>query len=370
MRVAIDARGINCYKGTGIATYTSNLLENILSLDSENYYHLYWSGGNYKSYAKQNSKLLLSSNKYHTFFEERYFPSNLDRENIDVFHVPQNGIGLSENIHCKKIVTIHDLIPYVMPETVGKGYLKKFLMEMPRIIELADAIITVSSYSKNDILRFFPINPEKIFVTPLAASKKYTPLDSVYCKTFLREHYMINKPFILYIGGFSPRKNVNTLIRSFSQIYSSLKEEYNLVIVGATNKDQFSYLNELGTNLDISKHIIFTNYVPEEELPIFYNGCEVFAYPSLYEGFGLPLLEAMSCGAPVISSNITSIPEVVRGAGILIDPLNIDDLSENLMKVLCNSNLRNSFKIKGLEQAKNFTWKTTAKSTIAVYENM
>ncbi len=370
MRVAIDARGINCYEGTGIGTYTSNLLKNILSLDSENYYHLYWSGRNYDSFSKHNSKIILSSNKYHSFFEEKYFPSNLERENIDIFHIPQNGIGLSDSIHCKKIVTIHDLIPYVMPETVGKGYLKKFLMEMPRIIESSDAIITVSNYSKKDILRFFPINPDKIFVTPLAASEKYKPMDSLHCKAFLKDHYNITKPFILYIGGFSPRKNVNTLIQSFSKIYSKLDKEHYLVIVGATNKNQFSYLNELQTDLDISNHIIFTNYVPEDELPIFYNGCEVFAYPSLYEGFGLPLLEAMNCGTPVISSNITSIPEVVRDAGVLIDPLNIDELSESLLKILTNIDLKNSFKARGVEQAKNFSWEATAKATISVYENM
>ena len=132
----------------------------------------------------------MTSKRHQRFFEDHYFPENIAKENIDIYHMPQNGIGFSENIPCKKIVTIHDLIPYVMPETVGKGYLLKFLKEMPLIIEGSNGIITVSQFSKQDILKFFPIDASKIFVTPLAADKKYTPLDKNYCKTFLKDMFI------------------------------------------------------------------------------------------------------------------------------------------------------------------------------------
>ena len=370
MRIAIDARGINWYQGTGIGTYTKNILKNLLTLDLENHYHVYWAGENYEEYLKENSKLMLVSTRNHNFFEKNYFPLNLKKENIEVYHIPQNGMGMSDSIPCKKIVTIHDLIPYIMPETVGKGYLTKFLLEMPQIIERSNAIITVSEYSKKDILRFFPIDPQKIFVTPLAAALKYKPLDKLKCKEFLKNKYNIAKPFILYIGGFSPRKNVKALILAFSKIFKELPVEYNLVIVGADNRDQYDYLNSLGMNMEISKQIIFTNYVPDEDLPMFYNGSQVFAYPSLYEGFGLPPLEAMSCGIPVVTSNLTSIPEVIGDAGILIDPYKEEALGNALLMVLCDLKLQSTLGLKGIERAKNYTWEKTAKDTLIAYKSI
>lgn len=311
----------------------------------------------------------MASKKHHRFFEECYFPMNLIKEKCDIYHVPQNGMGLDESISCKKVVTIHDLIPYVMPETVGKGYLLRFLKDLPRIIELSDCILTVSEWSKKDILKFFPIDEKKIVVTPLAADSIYRPLDKEKCKALLKEKYNINKPFILYIGGFSARKNVKALIIAFSEIRKKLNVEHDLVIVGA-NKDDFNCLMELSANIDICSNIVFTGYVPSQELPILYNGCELFAYPSLYEGFGLPPLEAMSCGTPVITSNISSIPEVVKDAGILIDPFNIYELMDSMLKVLNDDKEKALLSQKGLERSKDFSWKNTAQKTLEAYKNL
>jgi glycosyltransferase involved in cell wall biosynthesis len=369
MRTAIDARGINLYKGTGIGTYTENVLKNILEIDKESYFHIYWAGDNYEDFMKHNTKIIMSSKKHHRFFEQYYFPDNLKNENIDVFHIPQNGIGISEYTTCKKIVTIHDLIPYMMPETVGKGYLSKFLRELPKVVELSDAIITVSEWSKKDILKFFPIDESKVHVTPLAADKKYMPLDREKCKVELKNKYNITKPFILYIGGFSPRKNVKALLIAFSQVFSKLKIEHQLVIVGAT-KDDGNYLSKMSSSLDVSSNIIFTGFVPEDDLPNLYNSCEAFVYPSLYEGFGLPPLEAMSCGTPVITSNISSIPEVVGDSGILIDPFSTVSLIEALELVLNDDKKKQELREKGLARASEYSWRKTAEQTLEVYKKV
>ena len=369
MRIAIDARGINLYNGTGIGTYTENVLKNLINIDTTNNYHIFWSGNNYESMKKENCKIVMTSKKHQRFFEDHYFPESISKENIDIYHMPQNGIGFSEEICCKKIITIHDLIPYIMPETVGRGYLLKFLKEMPLIIGNSDGIITVSEFSKRDILKFFPIDESKIYVTPLAADKKYAPLDKKYCSDFLRDTYNLTKPFILYLGGFSERKNVASIITAFSKVYKELNSEYNLVIVGGY-KDSSQRLVKLTSELKIDSHVIFTGFVPEEHLPIFYNGCDTFIYPSFYEGFGLPPLEAMNCGTPVIASKLTSIPEVVGDGGILINPYDITEISEAIGTLLSDEKLRAELSYKALKRAKEFSWQNTAQSTLKVYENV
>ncbi|MFL0250560.1 glycosyltransferase family 4 protein [Clostridium neuense] len=369
MKIGIDARGINLYRGSGIGTYTENVTRELLNIDSENSYTLYWYGTDYKSFKKSNCKINIISKGHHNFFEDGYLPYNIIKNNIDIYHIPQNGIGLNEDLSCIKITTIHDLIPYVMPETVGKGYLLKFLKSIPMIVEKSDAIITVSEYSKKDLLKFFPINPDKIYVTPLAANSHYKILNKEYCSSYLLNNYNINNKFILYIGGFSPRKNVKALMYAFSKIKNSFLSPINLVIVGS-NKDDLNNLKILCSKLKISKDVIFTGYVKESELPIFYNACEVFVYPSLYEGFGLPPLEAMSCGAPVITSNITSIPEVVGDCGILIDPFKSSQIENALWKVLNDETLRNALIAKGLKNSADFSWKKTAEKTLNVYNDV
>ncbi|WMJ79717.1 glycosyltransferase family 1 protein [Clostridium sp. MB40-C1] len=366
MKVAIDARGINWYSGTGIGTYTENIVKNLMNIYNNDHFRLYWSGQTFEAFKKENSDIVMTSSKHHRFFEQTYFPYDLKRENIDIYHVPQNGIGLSEEVTCKKVITIHDLIPYIMPETVGKGYLLKFLKEVSSLIQSVDGIITVSEYSKKDILKFFPIDEKKIFVTPLAADSIYTPLDKKNCSDYLQKNYNINTPFILYIGGFSSRKNVISLINSFVKISNNFDKNYSLVIVGAQKDLGKSLCNKY---LDCSK-IIFTGFAPLNDLPIFYNGCEVFVYPSLYEGFGLPPLEAMSCGTPVITSNITSIPEVVKDSGILINPYDENELSNSLEKVLSDEIFRKFLGKKGFERSSSFSWEKTATETFNAYKSI
>ncbi len=369
MKIAIDARGVNLYKGTGIGTYTEALIKNLLKIDNENQYILYWCGNEYKDFKKDNSEIILSSKKHQRFFEANYFPYYNHKEKIDLYHVPQNGLGLEHSLGKNNICTIHDLIPYLMPETVGKGYLKSFLRKIPQVIEKSTKIITVSQYSKEDIIRFFPWYPEKdIYVIPLAAKEIFKPQEKSYCSRKLYELFNIDKPYILYLGGFSPRKNVRGVINSFKKIYKSLNNDHYLIIGGALRDEGESLYKEVMES-PIKDKVKFLGYLDEEQLPYLYSNCSVFIYPSFYEGFGLPPLEAMSCGAPVIASNTTSIPEVIGDSGIMVNPNKADELSEAIVKVVNDPELRLSLSKKGLERSHLFSWSNTAIKTLEVYNN-
>lgn len=370
MKISMDARGVNLFNGTGIGTYTENLLKELLNIDNKNEYSLFWAGQNYESYKKDNTKIILTSKRHSAFYENHYFPKYTKNNNIDIHHIPQNGMGLYDGYFSKSIVTIHDLIPYILPETTGRGYLERFIKNMPHILDKAKGILTVSEYSKRDILKFFNHLPEdKIFVTPLAANSNFKPLDKNYCKSIIKNKYNFSSPYILYIGGFSSRKNAKDLITAFNNIFRDLNEPHTLLL-GGSIKDEGLKLVEYTKTLSFKNNIVFTGFIEDDLLPTLYNGAELFAYPSLYEGFGLPPLEAMSCMTPVITTNVTSIPEVTKDSCILIDPNNINDLENMLLTLLNNKTLREELAKKGYERSKNFSWRKTAEKTLEVYNKV
>ncbi|GFR34433.1 glycosyltransferase family 4 protein [Thermobrachium celere] len=254
-----------------------------------------------------------------------------------------------------------------MPETVGRGYLKKFISQMPQIVQNSDIIITVSNYSKKDIMRIFDVDENKIKVTYLAADDYFKPIDENICKDYLNKKYNINFDYLLYIGGFSPRKNVKSILLAYSRLIKDIKDKYKVVIVGSS-KDEHSFLISLANSLNISENVIFTGYVPYEDLPYFYSGATLFLYPSLYEGFGLPPLEAMSCGTPVITSNVSSIPEIVGDAALLINPFDAEQLKNSIEELIHDENKRNSLAIHGYEHSLKFSWNKTAKETLNIYK--
>ena len=367
MNIGIDARGINLYRGSGIGTYTKNLILNLINSNLKDNFNLLWTGNEDKSFIKKNTCLTYISGRYNLFYEDFYIPHWIKEKKLSIYHLPQNGLGIPLDSDSKIVTTIHDLIPYTMPETVGKGYLNKFLKEMPKIISSSSGIITVSEYSKKDILKFFPTFPsEKIYVTPLAANENFKPLDKKSCKNVIKNLFKIYSPFILYLGGFSSRKNVRNLILAFEKIIKDLPDNYKLVL-GGSLQDEGETLKKLVYDNNLEKDIIFTGYLKDSLLPIFYNAADVFIYPSYYEGFGLPPLEAMCCKTPVITSNLTSIPEVTEDSALLINPSNKDELSDAIIKILKNPSLKEDLREKGYLQSLKFSWKKTCKLTYNAY---
>jgi len=236
---------------------------------------------------------------------------------------------------------------------------------LKKVAKKADRIITISQNSKKDIVEVLGVQEEKIEVVNLAADESFRPIKSDF-KNILSK-YGINKKFIFYFGNLSPHKNITTLINAYSRLSAEIKKEYRLVIGGRKGR-YFQSLLEIIRALKIEGQVIFTGFIPEEDLPHFYNAASVFVFPSLYEGFGLPPLEAMACGTPVIASKAASLPEVIAEGGILIDPHNSKELSEKIYPVLTNEEMRKNLSIKALNRAKNFSWEKFSKEVLKVLE--
>lgn len=356
MKIGIDGRAACWYRGTGIGTYTYQLINSLNNIDNTN---------NYLIFTPETSNY--SPNLNNNFWQEINIPNTLKHSNIDIYHVPQNGVGLPTDKNCRFTITLHDVIPYRMPETVSDRYLKIFSEEIPKIVSLTDSIITVSEFSKKDIIKSFNYPEDKIHVTYLAAEDIYKPLNKTLCKNILKSKYGIDKDFILYLGGFSLRKNILGLIESFSKFISLYKKNISLIIVGKKGVLCEKYMQR-AKDLKLENKVIFPGFIPVNDLPYFYNSADLFIYPSFYEGFGLPTIEAMACGTPVITSNTTSIPEVVKDAALLTDPNDIDDMCNCIYKVLSNPDFSKSLSHKGLHRSKKFSWNNCAEDTLNAYK--
>ncbi len=371
MIVGIDTRAAKWYRGTGIGTYTYQLINSINDVDSMNKYILFSSEDSILNLSlKNNFKLnnIAQENKT-CFWDEVRIPNIIQGENIELYHVPQNGVGLPMDKKCPFIITLHDIIPLKKPDTVSERYLKVFNEDLPKLIPLCDGIITVSNHSKNDIKNAFNYPEEKIFVTYLAAEKIYRPLSKDLCKSLISKKYSIDDDFILYIGGFSPRKNIMSLIEAYSMLPQKVIATTSLVIAGSKGIS-FEKYKKRTEELKIENKVIFPGFIPLEDLPSFYNAAKVFVYPSFYEGFGLPPIEAMACGTPVIASNVTSIPEICENSCLLINPYDVIELKKAMINILSDNNLSNELIKKGFEKASSFNWNRTAINTIDAYNKV
>lgn len=371
MKIGIDARAAKWYRGTGIGTYCYQLINSLNKIDNYNDYLLFVPEDCKLNIPFQENFQIENIAQYNqnNFWNEVTVCNKLIDKSMDIYHVPQNGIGLPKDKHCPFVITLHDVIPYKMPETVGEQYLKIFNEKLPDIIPLCDGIITVSEYSKEDIIKAFNFPREKIYVTYLASEDFYKPYDKVLSKSIIKKNYSITEDYILYVGGFSPRKNILGLLNSFSVLLPKLKRNMKLVIAGSKGKSYDMY-RKRAEELHIEDSVIFPGFISMDHIPFLYNACELFVYPSFYEGFGLPPIEAMACGVPVIASNVTSIPEIVKDSTLLVNPYDVTDISEKMYNVLHDNSLRQSLITKGLKRASDLTWEHTASDTLAAYKNI
>ena len=367
--IGLDARGAFWYRGTGIGTYSYQLATNLGKLAADGRISYIMPGSEYADFDFADGVQCSLAGTSADYFGEVFLPRWLEDNQISLYHVPQNGIGLPEDINCRKVATVHDLIPYVYPETVGKNYLKEFLRSMPKIMANADGIIAVSEHTKRDILRFFDYPEERIAVIYEAAEPIYSPTSTYACRDILQRLYGIDGEFLLYVGGLGARKNLSGLLTAFAQALPQLHHSRKLVCPGRNGRDK-AYLKELCKALEIEDKVIFPGFVPLNLLPYFYGAATALVYPSYYEGFGLPVLEAMACGCPVLAADNSSIPEIGGEAAVYFNAYDTESISKAIVRTLNDEELLNEMCYGGLRHSSQFCWQQNAEETLAFYDKI
>lgn len=284
---------------------------------------------------------------------------------LDLFHAPDFFLPPVQK-RTRTMVTVHDLSFIRQPEMVMPGMTRQLNTWVPRSVERADHVIAVSEATRLDLIELYHTPPEKISVLYHGVTPNFQPVTAPAQLAAVRQKYDLGEsPFILSVGTLHPRKNYRRLIQAVAR----LKKPLNLVIVGSKGWQYEEIFAEVDRQ-KLTEQTHFVGFVAEADLPALYSAASLFVYPSLYEGFGLPALEALACGTPVIASNQSALPEVVGQAGLLVDPLAVDDITAAITRLLDDADLRQQLSAAGLRQAARFTWDDMAAKLSALYDQI
>ncbi|MBI4743351.1 MAG: glycosyltransferase family 4 protein [Actinobacteria bacterium] len=374
MKIGIDAHVIG-KKKAGAETYSKNLIYELSCLDSENQYQIFLSEKgtgfekNYKNLSNFKFEIIPTEN----LLLERFIslPLRSFKKRLDLLHTHRI---IPFFCHSKTIVTIYDIAHEKHPELFSKIDSIAMKTLIPISARNADRIITISETSKKDLVDYYNVAEEKISVIPLAVDlNKYKKIEPEIVSQSIKK-YQINSKFILYLGAIEPRKNLINLVKAFGELKKHNKIDHKLVIAGGRRKESKSdYFENLLKNikeLGLTSNVVFLGYIEDNDIPFLYNAADIFIFPSLFEGFGLPPLEAMACGTPVIVSNIPSLMEIVSDGALVIDPADPDDIAQAIFQILSDVNLSKSLSEKGIKQAAKFSWRNTAQKTLEVYQDL
>ncbi len=369
MRIGIDATSIPSQRG-GVGFYIVNLISTLLEIDRENKYFIFMKKGDLSEIKdKANDRFIevnITSRLARLTWEQTILPTMINRYKIDVFHSPHYTVPFRAKV--KKVVTFHDMTFFSHPEYHLKLKVQFFRRIIPRAAKMADQIISNSKNTKNEIIKFLNVDGQKITVTHFAIDKnRYKPIPKGQVKEQIKKKYDIKDEYILFVGTLEPRKNIASLVNNFFRLKENGLFPGKLVLAGGKGWG-FSEIQKIIKDHHFGKDVLLVGYVPEDDLPFLFNGATVFVYPSYYEGFGIPPLEAIACGTPTITSNISSIPEIMGEAAVLINPQRSDRLYQSLSSLVQNKAERERLRKAGLQRAEHFTWEKTARETLEVYQ--
>ena len=370
MRIAIDAHSVGT-KLAGNESYAVNLIEALAEIDGVNDYTLYVTTAQaYDRFHQRWPNFKVQTTLPHTPLIRipLTLSAELRKHPVDVLHVQFTAPPFCP---CPAVVSIHDLSFEHLPETFNRRSRTQLRLTVRHSARRAAKILTLSEHTRNDIIDTYGIDPNRITAIPLAAPAHFGPVTYEKELQRVRQTYGIDGDYVLSVGSIQPRKNLVRLIKAYASLRG--KQGGNnfpkLVLVGKRAwlyDETLRALEETG----IGDSVVMTGYVPEPDLPALYSGALCFVYPSFFEGFGLPPLEAMKCGAPVIVGNATSLPEVVGEAALKVDPFDVSAIAWAMDQLVKDAELRQELRDKGLARARLFDWKETARQTLAVYEQV
>lgn len=370
LRIAIDAHAVGAKLG-GNESYAVNLIEALAQIDSVNNYTIYVTTDEARDRFHQRwPNFKVRSTLPHTPLIRipLTLSAELRKHPVDVLHVQFTAPPFCP---CPVVVSIHDLSFEHLPQTFNRRSRTQLRLTVRHSARRAARILSLSEHTRLDIMETYGIEAERIKAIPLAAPKHFAPVEDNRELQRVRHNYGIDSDYILSVGSIQPRKNLARLIKAYASLRggNSAAKLPKLVLVG---KCAWLYDQTLRTleESGVKDSVVLTGYVPEADLPALYTGALCFVYPSYFEGFGLPPLEAMKCGAPVIVGNRTSLPEVVGDAALAVDPFDTDAIAEAIKLLMNNSQLREELSVKGQKRAAAFDWQETARKTLMVYEEV
>ena len=364
MRIAIDARKLRDF---GIGTYIRNILTGLSRFDRQTEYVVLCRPDDVDSgdVLGRNFRMVPETAPLYSMTEQIRIPMALARERVRLLHEPH--YVLPPLVRCRSVVTIHDCIhlmfPQYLPSRLAYFYAKGSMWSAAR---KANRILTVSEASKRDILRFFDVRPEKVAVIYNAIDERFlAPADPARME-LVKQRYQLDHPFVLYVGNIKPHKNIERLIDAFGRARQRCPDRLKLIIIG-DEISKYPALRQSVHKHKLDKHVRFLGFQSAETLSALYRLADAFIFPSLYEGFGLPPLEAMACGTPVVASNVSSLPEIAGGAALLVDPYDVDAIAAGICTAVTDEALRRDLIARGLARARSFSWDQSVRQIHQIY---
>ena len=367
MDIGIDARLIT-HRHAGIGRYTLGLVSALAEIDQDNTYYML-------QHRRQHQPLVAAANvrpvrmftPTHHPLEQWLLAVELRKLHLDVLHSPDFIPPLYAN-WIRRVITVHDLAflryPYLLTKAAARYY-----GQIDRAVRVADHIIAVSQSTRNDLVKLLGVPESKITVIYEAADPIFRPLPRDESARVIRERYDLPPNYILFVGTIEPRKNLNTLLLAYHGLQTRYRVNPPLVIAGEEgwlSDEVYSLIDEL----DLKEHCRFLGHITNDDLLYLYNAARLLAHPALYEGFGLTPLEAMACGTPVVVSNVSSLPEVVGDAALLVDPTDVEAWTVALHRLLTDDTLWEELRERGLRRARQFSWERAARETLSVYKRV
>lgn len=372
MKIAIEAQRVFRKKKHGMDIVVLELIRHLQQIDRENEYFILVK-------PDIDNKVLEETGNFHIIevsggpypvWEQYYLPKALKKINPDILHCTSNTAPVFNDIPL--VLTLHDIL-YMQRIDFTKGsWYQRFgnlyrRWIVPRVVHKCKKVITVSEFEKKEINNQFSLRPDLVQVIYNAYNPDFRPIVDQGKLQVYREKFHLPAQFILYLGNTHPNKNIRNMLKAMSILHSESDEKIPLVMPDIDKTFLSQVLKEIG-DPSLCDSIYLTGYVPNHELKYIYNLATLFVYPSFYESFGIPILEGMACGVPVIASNRTAMPEVAGGAAIIVDPEKPEEISQAMYQLLSDSNMYSRYKVAGLHRASSFNWRDTARSALALYE--